>query len=319
MGSRVRPDMLGPFGFTAREVRARCEVLFESLWPWGGRRGRDLWPLLCLERIPGQGCVTRPVLYSTGILVQPWTVKQEPQQNISVMDWSIFRVVLKTGIDRVLALEGLFSRVLGSHWYVWLGSLYKWLHSHPSVFGRVRRGSTHYSSFTLWFTCSDFQDKYLRSLNKMFLLEKVNQFIEILRKSSSKWDQNDVVWGLGMKDDAILVVNSNRGPKMLLSACSWNSEDKQSILFYIYSVIFSVRFGCMKSLLASQRVCLSFGNPLKPGGTNSLFLFVSLTQRAVLCSESCCVCTSVALNATMVLSSKKPPSHYQLFYSRQQS
>lgn len=93
-------------------------------------------------------------------------------------------------------------------------------------------------------------------------------------------------------------------------------------LFYIYSVIFqkvTQRFGCMKSLLASQRVCLSFGNPLKPGGTNSLFLFVSLTQRAVLCSESCCVCTSVALNATMVLSSKNPPTHYQLFYSRQQS
>lgn len=159
-----------PFGFTAREVRARCEVLFESLWPWGGRRGRDLWPLLCLERIPGQGCVTRPVLYSTGILVQPWTVKQEPQQNISVMDWSIFRVVLKTRIDRVLTLKGLFSRVLGRHWYFWLRSLYKWLHSHPSVFGgcggrwpEIRHTTAHSHYDLLAQICLVFQYKYLRS------------------------------------------------------------------------------------------------------------------------------------------------------------
>ncbi len=82
-------------------------------------------------RSPGQGCVTCPVLYCTGILVQPWTVKEE---RISVMDRSVFRVVHEH------SCEGLFSRVLGNLWYFWLRSLYKWLQS-------LTWDSTHYSSF----------------------------------------------------------------------------------------------------------------------------------------------------------------------------
>ncbi len=142
------------FLFYSREVRARCEVL----WPW------DLWPLLCLDRIPGQGCVTCPGLYSTGILVQPWLWKKSSSRTGAlVMDWSFFSVVLKTRTDRVL----MWRASLG-FWETFgiFGSgvcINDFIHIRQCLWRSLTWDSTHYSSFIRRFLaqyCATQQNQY---------------------------------------------------------------------------------------------------------------------------------------------------------------
>ncbi len=121
-----------------------------------------------------------------------------------------------------------------------------------------------------------------------------------------------------MKDNVVEVtfssvsqaVNLYVEPKMALLASSthlWKPiiiqfEPKQFLvplqsdsveLKCCFSVYVTQRFRCMKSLLGSQRVCWSFGEPLMRGGASSLFRFVSLTQkgcaldRLLLCLHLC--------------------------------